>query len=1007
MALHGGFQRLDRRQGLVWSAMAPARTEALPPLAASPLTWLAPLLEAATPRAVACATADVMRSLPGCRGVRVLWGLDTDGTWSSEPPEPIDDNGIAGDLDLACASLTDDHPRLAPDGRPQLAIPLWRSGAVVLLELDQRSRAHEFLALAAESLQVADQRLRSALEVAELHDAMARMEHSEQVQRALFAISDLAGSDRDMPDLLKGIHTIVGLLMYAENFYIVRLDAERNLMRFLYVADVEDPPPEGDVPLSDREGTLTWYLLRDGKPLRGDSDQLRAQVSGPLHFVGTDSFDWMGVPILRDGVVEGAIVVQRYRPGVVYSATDQALLQFVGSHILTALERKRSQDDLERSVGQRTLELAEANRGLRLEIAERERAERLQAALFQIAQLATVDIDEDQFYREVHAVVGTLINARNLFIALLSADGASLEYPYAVDETGEVYEARTVGRGLSEYVLRHGKLIVSKAEVLALADRGEVELDSVGALSTCWMGVPLVFGDEVVGLVAVQSYDATVVYGPADQELLGFVASQIANALNRRRAARIQQDAFALLEERVQVRTHELRQEISERERIQDQLEHEVMHDTLTGLPNRDYLRDRLDRALARLKHEPHRQCALLYLDVDRFKVINDSLGHLAGDAVLKEVATRLQLCVRDPDLVARLSGDEFAILLEDIDVPATATKVAQRVLEQLGRPVQVAGKTLAVSASIGIAVADERYGAADELLRDADLALYRAKSLGRKRYVLFDASLQGEAVDVLALEGELREALQQDQFEPYFQPILRLANDEVVGYEALLRWNHPNHGVLGPPDFLQIAQDSGAIEAIDWRMFELSCTLASTLGHAGTYLTINVAPGHFRNVDFDTRLVEVLDRAGLDATRLLIEVTEGSLLDDPARARATLDRLQAAGIGASLDDFGTGYSSLSYLHSFPLRMLKIDRSFVIELGSPGKDNSAPIITAILALARALGMDVVAEGIETEQQRAALMALGCEYGQGFGLGRPAPIAHWLAREAQAGSRDAG
>ena len=982
--------------------MAPARTDALPPLAASPLAWLAPLLEAATPRAVACATADVMRSLPGCRGVRVLWGLDTDDTRSSEPPEPIDDNGIAADLDLACAALTDDHPRLAPDDRPQLAIPLWRSGAVVLLELDRRSRAHEFLALVAESLQVADQRLRSTLEVAELHDAMARMEHSEQVQRALFAISDLAGSDRDMPDLLKGIHTIVGSLMYAENFYIVRLDAERNLMRFLYFADVEDPPPEGDVRLSDREGTLTWYLLRDGKPLRGDSDQLRAQVSGPLHYLGTDSFDWMGVPILRDGVVEGAIVVQRYRPGIVYSATDQALLQFVGSHILTALERKRNQDDLERSVRQRTLELAEANRGLRLEIAERERAERLQAALFQIAQLATVDIDEEQFYREVHAVVGTLINARNLFIALLSADGASLEYPYAVDETGEVYEARTVGRGLSEYVLRHGKAIFGAEDMLALANRGEIDLDTVGALAVCWLGVPLMCGDEVVGLVAVQSYDPSVGYGPADQELLGFVASQIANALNRRRAARIQQDAFALLEERVQVRTHELRQEISERERIQDQLEHEVMHDTLTGLPNRDYLRDRLDRALARLKHEPHRQCALLYLDVDRFKVINDSLGHLAGDAVLKEVATRLQLCVRDPDLVARLSGDEFAILLEDIDVPATATKVAQRVLEQLGRPVQVAGKVLAPSASIGIAVGNDRYRLADELVRDADTALYRAKTLGRNRYVLFDASLQREAIDVLALEGELLDGLQQDQFEPYFQPMLRLTSGEIVGYEALLRWNHPTRGVLAPPDFLQIAEECGAIEAIDWRMFELSCALASRLRQTDAYLTINVAPLHFRHADFDTRLLDVLARTGLDATRLLTEITEGSLLDDPARARATLGRLQAAGIGAALDDFGTGYSSLSYLHSFPLRMLKIDRSFVVELGSAGKDNSRSIMTAILALARALGMDVVAEGIETEEQRAALIELGCEYGQGYLLGRPAPIAHWLAREALAG-----
>jgi diguanylate cyclase (GGDEF)-like protein len=678
-------------------------------------------------------------------------------------------------------------------------------------------------------------------------------------------------------------------------------------------------------------------------------------------------------------------------------------LQFVGSHILTALERKRSQDELERSVQLRTQELAEANCGLQLEIVERERAERLQAALFQIAQLATADIDEDQFYRSVHKVVGTLLNARNFFIALLSDDGLQLEFPYFIDGPNRSQPARALGRGLSEYVLRNATpMLGSTADILRLAEQGEIDMNmALAQLAVCWLGVPLVFGDDAVGLVVVQSYDPAVTYGPADQELLGFVASQIANSLHRRRAARMQQEAFALLEERVQARTFELREEIGERERIEDRLKHEVMHDTLTGLPNRGYLRSRLNHVLARLKREPSHQCALLYLDIDRFKVINDSLGHLAGDEVLKVVATRLQACVRDPDLVARLSGDEFVILLEDVDMPNTAIKVAQRVLDLLARPVQVAGAVLSPSASIGIAVGNDRYESADELVRDADTALYRAKALGRKRYVMFDASLQREAIDVLALEGELRDALQHDQFEPYFQPMLRLASGEMVGYEALLRWNHPTRGVLGPPHFLQVAEESGVIEAIDWRMFELSARCLAELGHADAFLTINVSPRHFRLTDFDARLLEVLERTGLEPRRLLTEITEGSLLDDPDRARATLSRLQEAGIGAALDDFGTGYSSLSYLHSFPLRMLKIDRSFVVALGSEGKENSTPIVTAILALAGALGMDVVAEGIETEAQRQALVALGCEYGQGFLLGRPAPVAHWQARRSAA------
>lgn len=960
------------------------------------MPWLPPLLEAATPRDVALAAVSALGHLPELLGVRVLWDLNPERTPSAEssgsPATCIDPE----DLAFASAVIADGCPGLAPHRPGLLAIALPRSRAAVLMELEQPCHAARVIAAASERIQAADLRLRSALDVAELHGSMARLEYSEQVQRALFAISDLAGSDRDMPELLKGVHAIIGSLMYAENCFIVRLDAERGIMRFLYYVDVIDRPFLGDVPLAERKDTLTWYVLHDGKALRGDTSQLREQVSGPLRIVGTDGYDWMGVPMLRDGVVHGAIVVQSYEPGIVYTAADQALLEFVGSHILTALERKGNKDELERNVQQRTLELADANRGLQLEIVERQRAEQLQRALFGIAQLATADITEDAFYRSIHGVVGELLIARNFFIALVSEDRQQLEFPYYFDELDRIAHSRPLGRGLSEYVLRHAQpLLGDTAYIMQLSAQGEIELASAGPPAVCWLGVPLMSGDEAIGLITVQSYDPRVVYGPADQELLGFVASQIANSLNRRRASLIQQQAFEMLEERVQLRTHELRAEISERERIEDRLKHEVMHDALTNLPNRGYVRSRLNRVLSRTQGEPDRQCALLYLDIDRFKVINDSLGHQAGDEVLKEVARRLQGCVREPDLVARLSGDEFVILLVDADLPATAIRVAQRVLDAIGKPIPVAGKILTATASIGIALGDNRYASADELVRDADTALYRAKSLGRNRHVMFDASLQRAAIDVLALEGELRDGLRADQFEPYFQPVVRLATGEVVGNEALLRWNHPSRGVLSPPHFLQTAEDCGAIEAIDWRMFEISCTLATQF-EDDKFLTINVSPQHLRDEAFDANLLDVLSRSGLDPRRVLIEVTEGSLLDDPARVRATLGRLREAGVGAALDDFGTGYSSLSYLDSFPLRMLKIDRSFVVELGPNGKESSTSILIAILALARALGMDVVAEGIETEAQRSALLALGCEFGQGYLLGRPAPLAHWLA-----------
>jgi diguanylate cyclase (GGDEF)-like protein len=959
------------------------------------LIWLTRLIAANTPEEVATAIAALATAQPGCDSAHVLWGLDTPDQLQSEPPIEID----AASWSCLAEPARSGVPCWHPDSRRVLLrLCEQPEPALLLLGLAPGYDGATFLDELGPPLQLAGQHLRRALEWTELQYSHQQLERSENLQRALFAISDLAGSDRDMPDMLRGIHGIVSTLMYAENFFIVLHNSEHDTIRFLYYVDVEDPAvPVGgqDMPLSAIEHTLTWYVMRDGKARMGSSDELFDQVSGDVVQIGPDSYDWLGVPMLRDGQVGGALVVQSYRQDIGFSDDDLALLQFVGSHILTALERKQGKADLEQRVQLRTLQLAEANRGLQLEIIERQRAEHLQAALFQIAQMATADIDQAEFYRRVHAVVGELLNAENFFIALLSDDGRKLTFPYSVDAVKLPPVERPLSRGLSEYVLRLGHAVrVDNEQIEELDRRGEIAPGRMGSPAMCWLGVPLIVGDEVIGLVTVQSYRADVTYGPADQELLSFVASQIANSLTRRRSAESLRRAYEQLEHRVEERTLALRKEISERERVQDQLRHQVMHDSLTGLPNRSYLRDRIDRMLRMIEAEPHRRCALLYLDIDRFKIINDSLGHLAGDEVLKEVASRMANCVRHPDLVARLSGDEFAILLEQVDQPEVALAVAQRVMESLALPMQIAGKELQASASVGIAIGDGHYHAADEVLRDADIALYRAKELGRKRYELFDETLAKNVVDVLTLEGELRQALQHDQFEPYFQPICRLDDGEVVGYEALIRWNHPTRGVLLPGDFLKIAEDSGLIEMIDWRMFELSCRLLLQHDRSQTFMTVNVSALHLRHANFDTRLVQLLEKTGLPPSRLVAEVTEGALLDNPERVRATLERLRRIGIGAALDDFGTGYSSLSYLHSLPLRILKIDRAFVEELDKGANTSSTTVVAAILALARALNIQVIAEGIETDLQQAALLAMGCEMGQGYLLGRPAPIANW-------------
>ena len=442
-------------------------------------------------------------------------------------------------------------------------------------------------------------------------------------------------------------------------------------------------------------------------------------------------------------------------------------------------------------------------------------------------------------------------------------------------------------------------------------------------------------------------------------------------------------------------RTGELREQITVREQIEAQLQHQVMHDALTGLPNRVYLRDRLERAIARLRRDPDQGIGLLYIDVDRFKVVNDSLGHLAGDEVLKEVALRLAACVREPDVVARLAGDEFAILLEHAQLPETAAKVAQRVLRSMQPAMSVGDRELQVSVSIGIAIIDGGYESSDRILHDADLALYRAKTAGRNRFVLFDDAMQHTAMGVLDLEQALRDALLNDEFMPYFQPLIRLADGAVVGYEALLRWQHPQRGVLAPGEFLQVAEDSGLIEAIDWRMFRLALQCSRELVRDGGYITLNVSPRLFQQEDFDRQLLALTTEIGFDPARLRLEVTEGTLLGDPEAMVAVLQRLREANVEAALDDFGTGYSSLGHVHRFPLKMIKIDRSFIAPFSAGVSPRSSAVIEAILALGHALGVEIVAEGIETEYQREMLTAMGCDYGQGYLFARPQPIDHWL------------
>ncbi len=894
------------------------------------------------------------------------------------------------------------HPPGNIDGPDVRCVPLFNAANGMRAELTWKSETSSGSRLGTEW----DRYLNDLAAVAErilqkdsLKQSVRRLERAEHVQRALFAIANMASSDLDMPEMLHGIHEIVGWLMYAENFFIALYEPERDSLRFLYFVDTVDQDtfsPSREIAAVDLPNSLTLAMIRSGESQMGPSEQVRDAMGIPRDdAVGPDSEDWLGVPMIGGAAaIRGAIVVQSYLPDSRYSEEDRAILIYVAQHILTALERKQAQTDLESRVKERTRELADAISELQQEVTERQRGERLQRALFGIAECAAAAESLAEFYASVHGIVGGLLNARNFYIAVVAEDGENLEFPYSVDEVNPVRPRRPMANGMTEYVLKTGQaLLANRERIDELVGSGDVR--RFGTRASYWLGVPLICNDAAVGVVAVQSYSSDTPFTERDQELLNFVAYHIGNGLERKRA----QDALihdnAELEARVNARTHELALanrdltgQILERERIEARLTHEAFHDVLTGLPNRALLLQRLGTAMQRYKADPSQGYAVLFLDLDRFKVVNDSVGHLVGDEMLKQAALRLASACA-PFMVARLGGDEFSVLVDSLPDPEVAVTVAQRLIDALVDPIRVANKEMFTSASVGIAYSDTHYTRTEELLRDADAAMYRAKANGRQCYEIFDENLRAEAMSALDLESDLRHALVRREFEPYFQSIVSLTDGKVLGYEALLRWNHPKRGLLLPADFLAAAEENGCIEQIDWQMFSMACEQARRLPES-TYVSINVSARRLRVPDFDEIALRTIESSGLAPQRVRLEVTEGALLDQPEQMRSILLRLRKAGVLVQLDDFGTGYSSLSYLHRFPIYSLKIDRSFISDLSA--ESSSPAVVKAIIALAESLGVEVIGEGIETPAQRDALISMGCTIGQGFLYSHPRLIS---------------
>lgn len=806
---------------------------------------------------------------------------------------------------------------------------------------------------------------------------------------ALITLNRLAQECDDLSHFYPQVHRSISSLMTAENFYIVTYDQTFSTLEFVYYVDEKDEGPSGVIDYHDYAGSLTALIIDSAQPFLITPELLKQlQDSGKVIIQGTTGTDWMGVPLLHNDLVIGVMVVQSYSEDTRYSEQDLLMLTFAGQHVVGAMMRVQDKERLTSAVNARTKELM-------AQIREREKSELLQESLYRISELANdASFDINVFYSKVHNIVGQLINATNFFIAKYYQDEDTIEYVYVVDEESDktrcYFKTRKLSDHYSELVIRQQKtVLLTKDDMKVLYETGQTRKPTS---EHSWLGVPLKYSGKLLGVMVIQSYTPKTTYTQQDAELLNFVSNHVSSAIQRRETSDIERQSHELLEQQVKLRTLALEEEIIQRKEAEKKLKHTASHDSLTGLPNRAVFVDLLNHAIACNKRKPELSFAILFLDLDRFKVVNDSLGHHAGDTLLKRIARELSAILRGKDTVARLGGDEFVILIEDLDSQKEAIDIAKRITELLKEPFVINSQLVFTGTSIGILFSDDRYDNADTMLRDADTAMYHAKDSGKGRYEVFDASMHQRVQNALTLESDIREALEKEEFTPYYQPILQLENGKIRGFEALARWPSDKRGFVLPDEFIPLAEETNLVKAIDFQIMKKACqqlkVWQKTLSRHDLYVSCNLFCNQFFSPTLPSDIENILVETGVKPEHLRVELTERALLENTDIVLANMKALKHLGVKILLDDFGTGYSSLSYLHRFPIDVLKIDRSFINNVHE--HENNRAIIKTIVDLATNLNMATVGEGIENAEDAKLLQRMDCAYGQGFYFAKPMP-----------------
>jgi diguanylate cyclase (GGDEF)-like protein len=841
--------------------------------------------------------------------------------------------------------------------------------------------------------------------VPQLQSLTDKYKRSERIQKALYNISELSSSLDNFDNLYAEIHNIVSGFMLADNFFVAFYEAQEDKIQFAYFVDEHDEEPLRTISYEKVKNGLTAFLLRSGETLVLTKENFKAlQAKKKFELLGTPPVDFMGVPIIRDNQVIGTMVVQSYNDNIRYDADDLEILIFISQHIVTARDRIIHRELTESLIAERTEQLVKANHTLESEIQERARMEQLQKTLFEISELsANVDGNIVDFYTNLHTILKQLINAENCYIALLDESEENLEFPYFVGRDEDFNSTRKLTRGLTEYTIRSKEgVLIDNAKISELVDSNEIERKFVIRMlkeGNSWMGAPLQLDNKVIGVIAVQTYGVGKNYDDDDLDILRFVSQHISVAMERLKAANELIKYNQQLSEKVQERTAELnksneslKKQIEQNKEVQLQLTHDAHHDGLTNLPNRVMFNSRLELAIASKQRYNEHNFALLFIDLDRFKSINDTLGHHAGDEFLIEASKRISDCKRSHDLLARLGGDEFVILVDKFNELSDVEAVAQRIVDSISSVFVIENKEVYSGASIGVAEITEAYLNPDDVLRDADAAMYQAKNLGRNRYTIFDLSMRKKLIEEINDEHAFRQAFKAGEFEYSIQPIKNLNDESILFYECTISWPvHPR--AIKNESFWSLADKCGLTAEINKRLmeevFQILQTWHTDPNFKNSKIGLSLSIEHLLHKTSFEDLVLRLENNEIYSEHLIIELSEIALSRFTKYLPSMLNKLQNLGVTLVLDNFGSHTGSLNHLFKYDFDYIKLNPNLVNTFGMSDKYHR--LVKSIIMISNEMGIGVIADGVNDEMILQELNEVDCHFGQGSVLGLPVKI----------------